>query len=101
MTTDKAFGVDAIAAALGTTRHEGITIFDGQGLNRKILFKTFEEELRTFCATESPRFIAILEGDEQLITDATAKEHAITTFSYLCAVSAGFANKAHNEDYFW
>ena len=73
MTTEKAFGVEAIAAALDTTRHEGITIFDGQGLNRKLLFKTVEEELRAFCATESSRFIAILEGDEQVITDATAK----------------------------
>ena len=46
MTMEKAFGAEAIATALDTSRHEGITIFDGQGLNRKLLFETFEEELR-------------------------------------------------------
>ena len=90
-----------LAALADTNVYKGIRKFTGVGKNRKLDFKTLEQELKTYCTNVSQREISIIYGKDVQLNDVTLEDECTITHNDLMIENPSAAHKLHSCDYFW
>ena len=90
-----------LADLANTNAYKGITKFNGIGGQRKLLWKTFTQQLKSYLTTATSREKSIIYGKEILLTNDNINLEAKITFDDMVVEDAAGANKLFKEDYFW
>ena len=90
-----------LAELANTNVYKGITKFNGIGRKRKLAWKTFTQQLKSYLTTATSREKSIIYGKEILLTNDNVDLEAKITFDDMVVEDAAGANKLFKEDYFW
>ena len=90
-----------LAELANPNAYKGITKFNGIGSKRKLLWKTFTQQMKSYLTTATSREKSIIYGKEIVLTDENINAEAKITFDDMVVEDAAGANKLFKEDYFY
>ena len=85
-----------LAELANTNVYKGITKFNGIGRKRKLAWKTFTQELKSYLTTATSREKSIIYGKEISLTNDNVDLEAKITFNDMVVEDASGANKLFN-----